>query len=207
MRPRWPIGFRRNYHLLSYFLPGLFMSISHPIPRCRKNLSSFFSPREISPGLARSSRLWRVPNRRILHSSLIPRASIFASIFCAPPLSLFLFLVSSLVPSYSGPFHFIFRSLASCYFLHFSSSLFHFPVKNSSSSSSASAYSPVSSHTFFFLVTEARRNLATLILQPLNAASRGLKRWRCVTTPNLLLPLSSLAKMFGDLNCRHEKPF
>lgn len=72
MRPRWPIGFRRNYHLLSYFLPGLFMSISHPIPRCRKNLSSFFSPREISPGLARSSRLWRVPNRRILHSGLIP---------------------------------------------------------------------------------------------------------------------------------------
>lgn len=53
MQPRWPIGFRRNYHLLSYFLPGLFASTSLcPFPPSslspEKNLSSFLPQGDIA---------------------------------------------------------------------------------------------------------------------------------------------------------------
>lgn len=119
-----------------------------------------------------SSRLWHVPNRRILHGGLISPCFDLCFHFLR---TLSFSLSRSLVSSYSGPFRFIFYSLTFYYYLtHFSFSFF-LSCKEFIYHQSSSSALPITlfSHLIpFFLITEARRNLVTLILQPLNAVSR-----------------------------------
>lgn len=145
IRPRWPIGFRRNYHLLSYFLPGLFtsVSLSFSVPPYsssrRKNLSS--SPqgdftRTCSLVLALAcpespNPSWR-PDSPVLRSSLPFPAHTHIHTQHTHTVSLSVAL--PLVPSYPGPFHSIFYSLTLFYYYlsHSTFSLSVYLVRNSS---------------------------------------------------------------------------
>lgn len=118
-------------------------------PRCRKNLSSFFPRgRYCQDSLARLG----FGMSRIVESFMaawFPRASISASIFCAPSLPLSRFLSWTFI-FWTLSFHLPFSRILVLPFAFFFLSLFHFLIKSSSSSSSASVHSPVSSHSFFF---------------------------------------------------------
>lgn len=159
-------------HLLSYFLPGLLAislsSRSLPFLSCRKNLSFFFPQggitrtRSLVSALAcpeSSNPSWR-PDSPVLRSLLpfpahtLSRCRSRSFIFWTLSFHL---LFSHIVSPLLFAFFFFSPSLPCQKFIH-----------HQSSSPSASNYSPFSSHSFF-LITKARRNLATLILQPLNA--------------------------------------
>jgi len=165
IRPRWPIGFRRNYHLLSYFLPGLFTSLSlflSPLllfPSCRKNLSSFFPQGDITRTCLLVSALvcpesstppWR------------PDFSVLRSFLPFPVLSLSLshFLSRSFIFWTLILFHLLFSHIVLLFFL------FVFLVRNSSIMSPLH-HLPFLISFLFFSLRRARKNLTTFILQPL----------------------------------------